>query len=170
SGALKWADRPVAAPYIADSMQYACRLASTAPMGPVLVTLDDWLQENSLTGLRDKLAIPAYHPSVAPVAAPQALAEAAKILVAAQYPVIMAERTVGSQADMDNVAKLAELLGAPVLNLSARICIGTNHPLNLTGGNSSVVPKADVFLFLGVDDPFGNLNNTPDTVMRTVRR
>jgi len=170
SGALKWADRPVAAPYIADSMQYACRLASTAPMGPVLVTLDDWLQENSLTGLRDKLAIPAYHASVAPVAAPQALAEAAKILVAAQYPVIMAERTVGSQADMDNVAKLAELLGAPVLNLSARICIGTNHPLNLTGGNSSVVPKADVFLFLGVDDPWGNLNNTPDTVTRPTSR
>jgi thiamine pyrophosphate-dependent acetolactate synthase large subunit-like protein len=151
-------------------MQYACRLASTAPMGPVLVTFDDWLQENSLTGLRDQLSIPAYHPPISPVAAPQALAEAAKMLVAAQYPVIVAERTVSVQADMDNVAKLAELLGAPVLNLASRICIGTNHPLNLSGANSSVVPKADVFLFLGVDDPWGNLNNTPDTVTRPTSR
>jgi thiamine pyrophosphate-dependent acetolactate synthase large subunit-like protein len=170
AGSLKWADRPVSAPYIADSMQYACRLASTAPMGPVLVTFDDWLQENSLTGLRDKLVIPAYHPSIAPVAAPQALADAAKMLVAAQYPVIIAERTVSSQADMDNVERLAELLGAPVLGLASRICIGTNHPLNLTGANSSAVAKADVLLFLGVDDPWGNLNSSPDTVTRPTRR
>src|SRR5208282_2384685 len=170
AGSLKWADRPVSAPYIADSMQYACRLASTAPMGPVLITFDDWLQENSLTGLRDKLAIPAYHPPISPVAAPQALAEAAKMLVAAQYPVIVADRTVSRQADMDNVAKLAELLGAPVLNLASRICIATNHPLNLSGANFSVVPKADVFLFLGVDDPWGNLNSTPDTVTRPTHR
>lgn len=59
ASALKWADRPVEAGYVADSFQYAHRLASTAPMGPVLVTLDDWLQENSLDSIRDKLKIPA---------------------------------------------------------------------------------------------------------------
>jgi thiamine pyrophosphate-dependent acetolactate synthase large subunit-like protein len=170
AGALKWSDRPVSATYIADSLQNACRLASTAPMGPVLVTLDDWLQENSLTGMRDTLSVGAYHPPVSPVASPQALAEAAKMLVAAQYPVIVADRTVSSQAGMDNVEKLAVLLGAPVLNLGARICIGSHHPLNLTGANSSVVPRSDVFLFLGVDDPWSTLNHTSDTVTRPTNR
>ncbi|HTH98789.1 MAG TPA: thiamine pyrophosphate-dependent enzyme [Stellaceae bacterium] len=167
SGALKWADRPVEAAYVADSLQYAYRQATTAPKGPVLVTLDDWLQENSLTGQRDKLPVPPYHPGVPPVADPAALAEAARMLVAAHYPVIVVERTVSGQAGMDNVEKLAEQLGAPVLNLEARICIGTNHRLNMTGANAAVIRQADVVLFLGVDDPWGNLNKTSDTVTRT---
>jgi acetolactate synthase I/II/III large subunit len=170
SGAIKWADRPVEASYIADSFQYAYRQASTAPMGPVLVTIDDWLQENSLTGIRDRLKITPYKPSIPPIAAPQALTQAAKMLVAAQNPLIFADRTVSCQADMDNVETLATLLGAPVINLESRICIGTDHPLNLTGAQSTLVPKADVFLFLGVDDPWGNLSSTSDTVSRATKR
>ncbi len=169
SGAIKWADRPVSASYIADSFQYAYRQASTAPMGPVLVTLDDWLQENSLTTVRDKLKIPSYKPAIPPVAAPQALAQAAKMLVAAQSPMIFADRVVSSQTDMDNVEALADLLGAPVINLESRICIGTNHPLNLTGAQSKLIPGADLYLFLGVDDPWGNLSHTSDTVNRATK-
>jgi acetolactate synthase I/II/III large subunit len=169
AGAIKWSDRPVSAPYIADSVQYAYRQASTPPMGPVLVTFDDWLQENSLSGMRDQLTISSYHPSIAPVAAPQALSQAANMLAGARFPVIFADRTVSSQADMDNVTQLAELLGAAVINLDSRICIGTGHPLNLTGAQESIVPKADVFLFLGVDDPWGNLSHTVDSVTRPTR-
>jgi acetolactate synthase I/II/III large subunit len=170
AGALKWADRPVEAGYVADSFQYAHRLATTAPMGPVLVTLDDWLQENSLGDQRARLKIPAYHAPISPVAAPEALADAAKMLVGAQFPAIVVERTVRNQADMDNVGKLAELLGAPVLNVPSRVSMATNHPLNLTGANDAIVARADVILFLGVDDPWGNLNHTSDTVTRSTHR
>lgn len=104
------------------------------------------------------------------MASRDALVDAAKMLVEAQFPVIFVERTVGNQTDMDNVEGLAELLGAPVLNLASRICIGTNHPLNLTGAESSISAQADVALFLGVDDPWGNLNRTVDSVTRPTRR
>jgi len=52
----------------------------------------------------------------------------------------------------------------------SRICLPTEHPLNLTGMQQSVVPKADVVLFLGVDDMWEVLYSTADTVTRPTRR
>jgi acetolactate synthase I/II/III large subunit len=170
NGALKWSDQPVSPQYIADSFHRAYRLAVTAPKGPVLVTVDDWLQENSLTDVRSELSIPAYHPPVQPVADPQALADAARMLVAAQNPVIVVDRAVSSQAGMDNIAALAEVIGSPVLNRLSRICIATDHPLNLSGMDNALIGKADVLLFLGVDDVWGALYSVPDTVTRPTRR
>jgi acetolactate synthase I/II/III large subunit len=169
-GYLKWSDQPVSPHYIADSFHRAYRLAVTPPQGPVLVVIDDWLQERSFTPIRHELTIPAYRPPVPAIANPQALAAAARMLAAARYPVIVADRTVSSQAGMDHIAELAELIGAAVLNGPARICLPTGHPLNLTGMRLSVVPKADVVLFLGVDDMWEVLFSVADTVTRPTRR
>jgi acetolactate synthase I/II/III large subunit len=169
-GYLKWSDQPVSPDYIADSFHGAYRLAVTPPQGPVLTVIDDWLQERSFTPIRHELTIPTYRPPVPAIADPQALAAAARMLAGAQYPVIVADRTVSSQAGMDHVAALAELIGAAVLNGPARICLPTEHPLNLTGMQRSVVPKADVVLFLGVDDMWEVLFSVADTVTRPTRR
>jgi acetolactate synthase-1/2/3 large subunit len=169
-GTLKWSDQPVSPQYIADSFHRAYRLAVTAPKGPVLVTVDDWLQENSLADVRSELSIPTYHPPVQPIADPKALADAARMLVAAQNPVIVVDRAVSSQAGMDNIAELAEVIGSPVLNRLSRICIATDHPMNLTGMDSALIGKADVLLFLGVDDVWGTLYAVTDTVARPTRR
>lgn len=169
-GTLKWSDQPVSPHYIADAFHRAYRLAVTPPKGPTLVVVDDWLQEKSFTAIRRVLTIPTYHPPVAPVAEPQALAEAARLLAAAQYPVIVADRAVSTQPGMDRIAELAELIGAPVLNGPSRICMATEHPLNLTGLQPNVAAKADVFLFLGVDDVWGVLYSVADTVTRPTGR
>jgi acetolactate synthase I/II/III large subunit len=169
-GAVKWSDQPTDAQYVADSFHKAYRMAMTGPAGPVLVTLDDWIQESSLTGVRKSLTIPTYHPPVQAVGDPRAIAKAARALVDAQYPVIVADRVVSSQAGMDNLAQLATLLGAPVLNGASRICLPTNHPCNLTGAETATTAKADVLLLLGVDDVWGTVNRVPDTVPRTARR
>ncbi len=71
---------------------------------------------------------------------------------------------------MDRIGELATVLGAPVLNRASRVCMPTNHPCNLTGLESATIAKADVLLFLGVDDVWGTINNVPDTVARTQRR
>ncbi len=170
AGGIKWSDQPTDIGYVADSFHKAYRLAMTAPSGPVLVTLDDWLQEASISGVRSKLTIPTYHAPVKPVGDPRALADAAKLLVNAQYPVIVADRTVSGQAGMDRLGELATLLGAPVLNGASRICLPTDHPCNLTGAEGANIARADVLLFLGVDDVWGTLNRVPDTVSRTARR
>jgi mono/diheme cytochrome c family protein len=116
------------------------------------------------------LSIPAYHPPVQPVADPHALAEAAQMLVGAQNPVIVVDRAVSSQTAMDGIAALAELIGTPVLNRASRICMATEHPLNLTGMEHALVSKADVLLFLGVDEVWGTLYSLSDTVSRPTRR
>jgi acetolactate synthase I/II/III large subunit len=170
AGSLKWSDQPSDVEYVADAFHRAYRTAVTAPMGPVLVTLNDWLQESSISAVRKSLTIPVYRAPVQPVGDPHALADAAHLLVGAQYPVIVADRTVGSQAGMDRLSELASALGAAVINRASRICIATGHPCNLTGMDSSVIGKADVLLFLGVDDVWGTLNNVPDTVSRTPHR
>jgi acetolactate synthase I/II/III large subunit len=169
-GYLKWSDQPVSPQYIADSFHRAYRQAVTPPQGPVLTVIDDWLQERSFTGIRNELTIPTYHSPVAPIADSQALARAARMLVSAQYPVIVADRTVSSQAGMDRVAELTRLIGAAFLNGPSRICLPTEHPLNLTGMERTVIPKADVVLFLGVDDMWEVLFSTADTVTRPTRR
>lgn len=167
---IKWSDQPTSPQLIAESFHRAYRLARTPPEGPVLTILDDWLQERSFSAIRSKLTIPAYRTPANPIAAPQALGEAARMLVAAQYPLVVADRTVSTQAGMDRVTELAELLGAAVLNGPSRICIATEHPLNLTGMQRSVVAQADVVLFLGVDDKWEVLNSTADTATRPTRR
>jgi len=169
-GTLKWSDQPVSPQYIADSFHRAYRLAVTEPKGPVLVTLDDWLQESSLSDIRSQLTIPVYRPPIQPVADPHALAEAARVLVAAQNPVIVVDRAVSSQAGMDHIAALAELIGTPVLNRASRICMATDHPLNMTGMEHALLGNADVLLFLGVDDVWGTLYSISDTVTRPTRR
>jgi acetolactate synthase I/II/III large subunit len=169
-GYLKWSDQPVSPHYIADSFHRSYRQAVTPPQGPVLTVIDDWLQEKSFTAIRNELTIPAYHPPIAAIADSQALSEAARLLVGAHYPVIVADRTVSSQSGMDRVAELTGLLGAAFLNGPSRICLPTEHPLNLTGMQRAVVPKADVILFLGVDDMWEVLFSTADTVTRPTRR
>jgi acetolactate synthase I/II/III large subunit len=148
----------------------AYRLAVTPPQGPALTVIDDWLQEQSFTPIRRELTIPLYHPPVPAIADPRALSAAARMLAAAEFPVIVADRTVSSQAGMDHIVELAELTGAAVLNGPARICLPTEHPLNLTGLRRRVVPKADVVLLLGVDDIWEVLFSVADTVTRPTRR
>lgn len=169
-GYLKWSDQPVSPHYIADSFHRSYRQAVTPPQGPVLTVIDDWLQERSFTAIRHELTIPSYHPPIVPIADLQALTQAARMLVSARYPVIVADRTVSSQAGMDRIAELTNLLGAAFLNGPSRICLPTDHPLNLTGMQRSVVPKADVVLFLGVDDMWEVLFATADSVTRPTRR
>ncbi len=170
AGSIKWSDQPTDASYVADSFHKAYRIAATAPMGPVLVTIDDWIQESSVTNVRKSLNIPSYHAPIQPVGDPRALADAAKLLAGAQYPVIVADRTVSAQAGMDHLAQLATLLGAPVLNGASRVCMPTSHPCNLTGAESANIARADVLLFLGVDDVWGTMNRVSDTVGRSARR
>jgi acetolactate synthase I/II/III large subunit len=167
---LKWSDQPVSPHSIADSFQRAYRLAVTPPQGPVLTTLDDWLQERSFSDIRSTLTIRTYHPPVSAIADPQALTLAARMLVGAQYPVIVSDRAVSTQAEMNRIAELCEILGAAFLNGPSRICLPTEHPLNLTGMQKSVVAKADVVLFLGVDDMWEVLYSTADAATRPTGR
>jgi acetolactate synthase-1/2/3 large subunit len=79
-----------------------------------------------------------------------AVAEAAKLLVAAQNPVITTTRAARTPAGLRLMVELAETLQAGVVDAKRRMNFPTRHPLN--GGN---VNQADVILALEAGDLSG---------------
>jgi acetolactate synthase-1/2/3 large subunit len=73
-------------------------------------------------------------PKLAMVIPPQgdsgALAEAAKMLVEAQNPLIVCDRTARTPAGMANLVDLAETLQCGVIDNAGRMNFPSRHPLN----------------------------------------
>ena len=86
---LKWDDQPASLQHFAESAVRAYKLAMTPPMAPVLLSLDAELQENPIPE-REQLRIPAAHHAAA--GRRGAIAETAKLLVAARNRCIIADR------------------------------------------------------------------------------
>ena len=61
-----------------------------------------------------------------------AVAEAARLLVAAENPVIVADRVARTPAGLAGMIELAEALQAPVIDRNGRMNFPTRHPLNQT--------------------------------------
>ncbi|MBI4171286.1 MAG: thiamine pyrophosphate-binding protein [Actinobacteria bacterium] len=148
---VKWDDQPATVDSIADSFARAYRVAVTEPQGPVYVCYDAQLQEDPLpSGYVPGPTHPTALPSrMAPD--PQALERAADLLVSAERPVIVAQFLGRDPAAVDALVRLAEGLGAPVVDLHHRLNFPTAHPLNLTG--SDVLAEADLVLALDVRHP-----------------
>ncbi|PYS31985.1 MAG: thiamine pyrophosphate-binding protein, partial [Acidobacteria bacterium] len=84
----KWDDAPQSLPHFAESMVRAYKIAMTPPMMPVALVLDVDLQEEEVPEAA-KLAIPKLGTLVPPAADSGAVAEVAKMLIAAEHPVIV---------------------------------------------------------------------------------
>jgi len=87
----KWDDQPASLQHFAESVMRGYKLATTPPMDPVVITADGYLQEAAIQNEK-KLHIPKLTRAIPPQGDSGALAEAAKMLVAAERPVIVAER------------------------------------------------------------------------------
>src|SRR4030088_3754900 len=85
---VKWDDQPTSLQHFAESAVRAYKIAVTPPRAPVLRSLDAELQENPIPD-PEGLRIPRLSGVVPPQADTGALAETAKMLVAAENPVII---------------------------------------------------------------------------------
>jgi acetolactate synthase-1/2/3 large subunit len=163
---VKWDDQPVSLQHFAESAVRAYKIAMTPPMAPVLLSLDAELQENPIPA-NAALRIP----KLARVAMPQgdsaALAEAAKMLVGAEHPVLICDRLVRTQAGMDHLIELAETLQCPVIDVAGRMNFPSRHPLNLTFRRTAVIDEADVVLGIELNDYYGAVNGFRDRIVRT---
>src|SRR6202022_2889569 len=88
----KWDDQPASLQHFAESMVRAYKIATTPPMEPVVIVADGDLQESQAEQTDPPLQIPKLTLSTPPQGDPGALTEAAKMLVAAENPVILADR------------------------------------------------------------------------------
>ncbi|MFN2460652.1 MAG: thiamine pyrophosphate-binding protein, partial [Candidatus Velthaea sp.] len=126
----KWDDQPLSLQHFADSAVRAYRAAVTPPMGPVFLALDGDLQEAPAGAQRAGLRIPAYRAPIPPAGDPNALEAVAKLLVGAQSPVVVCDRSVRTQAGMNLLVTLAETLAAPVLDRGGRLNFPSRHWCN----------------------------------------
>jgi len=127
---VKWDDQPWSLGHFAESAVRAYNIARTPPMAPVLITMAAELQlhPNTQPGLR----IPKLSRTSPPQGESGAVAEAAKMLVNAERPMIMTERTARTPDGMKLMIELAETLQAPVSS-SERMDFPNRHPLAGTG-------------------------------------
>jgi acetolactate synthase-1/2/3 large subunit len=157
----KWDDQPASLQHFAESVMRAYKIATTPPMGPVVITADGDLAEESIHDEK-KLRIPKLTMSIPSQGDSGAVSEAAKMLAAAQNPVILADRACRSQQGMKQLVELAEALNAPVIDIGGRMNFPTTHYLCRSADRRALVGQADVALLLEVADPWGQFNTISD--------
>ena len=158
---VKWDDQPGSLQHFAESTVRAYRITMTAPMEPVMICLDMDLQEEAIHNT-EKLRIPKVTRVSQPQGDTAVLREAAKLLVAAEHPVIIADRAVRSQQGVKLMVELAEALGAPVIDNGWRMNFPNTHDLDCSFLRATLLRDADAILLLEVNDPWGNLNSFAD--------
>jgi acetolactate synthase I/II/III large subunit len=166
---VKWDDTPISLGHFAESAARAYKIAMTPPMEPVLLVADSDLQERPISD-KDKLRVQKVTRTSPPQGDSGAVAEAAKLLVAAQNPVIIADRAARTPAGMKYLVELAETLQAPVLDQGGRMNFPTRHPLNMAGRGRGLIAEADVILGLELTDFWGTVNSYRDQLERSSRR
>ena len=156
---VKWDDTPGSLQHFAESAVRAYKMAMTEPRGPVVLVVDATLQENAVAD-RAKLRIPRLTLTSPPTGDSGAVAEVARLLVAAENPLILAGDVARNEDGMRLLVELAETLQAPVQGGGRGM--PNQHPLS-GGGN---VRTADVILALNEDGLYGRLNRYRDQQVR----
>ena len=163
---LKWDDTPISLDHFAESAVRAYKIATTTPMAPVLLVADGELQEGPIPD-DAKYHIPKFTQAMPPQGDSGSVAEAARMLVAAENPAILLERTARTADGLKYNVELAELLQASVIDLAARMNFPSQHPLNQTERTRQVISNADVILGLEALNFWGTINAYRDQLHRT---
>jgi acetolactate synthase I/II/III large subunit len=164
----KWDDLPISLPQFAESAVRAYKIAMTPPMMPVVLIADGELQENPIpTDM--KLSVPTLAMATPPQGDSAAVLEAARLLAAAENPVLIVDRAARTAAGMPLIVELAEALQAPVVDMGGRMNFPTRHPLNQTWRGREEISNADVILGLELADFWGAIHSYRDQMERTSR-
>jgi len=165
---IKWDDTPASLPHFGESAVRAYKIAMTPPYGPVVIVADTELQERPLPeGLA--LRIPKLALTSPPQGDSGAVAEVARLLVAAANPLLVADKMARTAAGLQHLVELAELIQAAVISQNGRMNFPSQHPLNHSLRAEAAVGDADVILALEAGNFFGVLNAFRDQVHRSFR-
>ena len=165
----KWDDFPWSLTHFAESAVRAYQIAMTPPMAPVVMVLDGSLQEDPIAR-SERLPIPRLTIPVPPAAPQSAVDDAARMLVAADNPLLVADRLARTPNGMTLLIELAETLQAAVIDQGSRMNFPSRHTLNQTLRARAAVADADVIAGLEVADYWSTVNALTDQLHRTSRR
>jgi acetolactate synthase I/II/III large subunit len=150
----KWDDNPASLQHFGESTVRAYQLAMTPPTMPVVLVADGELQENPIPADAN-LRVPKYVVPAPPAGDQSTVNDIAKMLVAAENPVIVTSRSARTPAGLKSLVELAELLQCAVIDQHRRMNFPSRHPLNQSWDTRTVVGNADVILGLEVYDFYG---------------
>src|SRR5215471_5952341 len=114
---VKWDYQPGGIEGVPDAFARAYAAMMTQPQGPIYMCYDAWLQEQELT---KQIALPKASDAQVPVpmaAEPKALEVVADRLLAAKFPILMAEYVGRSRDGFASLVALAETIGAAVFEI-----------------------------------------------------
>ncbi|HEU0169115.1 MAG TPA: thiamine pyrophosphate-dependent enzyme [Chloroflexota bacterium] len=163
----KWEHQPSSIEAFPEAILRGWHVAVTEPAGPVYICLDAGLQE---ARIERPVALPDlahYAPPTPPEPAAEALRDAARWLVAAQFPVIMLGQTAQTQQAWDELRQLAEALGAAVVTENRGMAsFDSTHFLQQCGNggragaeSNDMIRQADVVLAINRIDVMGSLRS-----------
>ena len=163
---IKWDDTPISLQHWAESAVRGYKISMSPPMMPVLLIADGELQESPVA--QDAaLRVPKLPEIAYPQGESAAVAEAAKLLVNAESPVLVADRAARTPAGMALMVELAELLQAPVIDQWGRLNFPTQHALNHTERAQTLIASADVIVGMELTDFWGTVHSYRDQLQRT---
>src|SRR5436190_11981906 len=140
---VKWDDVPGSLQHFAESAVRAYKIAMTPPMGPIALVADADLQEHACgEGLR----IPKLASTSPPQGDAGSVTEIARLLVAAENPVIVVDRMARTPAGLARLVELADLVQASVVDRKGRMNFPNRHPLNQTNRAASAIADADLLV------------------------
>ena len=149
---VKWDDQPASVGAAIESLIRAYHITTSAPQGPVYVCFDVATQEQKLEAPVELPDLSTFPAPTRIQADPEALEQAAGLLVSAQRPLILADFIGRSEDAASGLVRLAEMLSAPVVSGGDLYNFPTHHPLNATRSKRQLVQEADVVLALDVYD------------------
>jgi thiamine pyrophosphate-dependent acetolactate synthase large subunit-like protein len=150
----KWDDTPLSLAHFAESATRAYQFSMTPPWGPTVLAVDQELQENEIPAGALPV-IPKLSQLVPPAGEAGAIRETARQLVAAERPLIIADRAARTPEGLRLMIELAEALQAAVVDVSGRMNFPWRHPLNQTRRQAALVADADLILGLELTDYWG---------------
>lgn len=149
---------------LAPIVRRAFQVAQSSPSGPAYVMLPrEALMEPGGRALPRRLP-----PAIPPGPDPGALGRLAGILVAGQRVVIVTSRTAAEPGAAVVLARIAELLGAPVIDQGDRANLPLGHPLQVVG-DAGPLETADTVLLLDCEVPWVPAQLAPPADARVVQ-
>src|SRR5215472_11426133 len=146
----KWAMEVPRGRELASIVRRAFQVGRSEPTGPTYVMLPrEALMELGPGSLPPRLKAP-----LPPAPDPGALTELGAILAGAQRPVIVTARTGAHPENAAVLARIAEMIGAPVLDHRDRANLPGRHPLYAGLEVDRFLPRADAVLLLDVEVPW----------------
>jgi acetolactate synthase-1/2/3 large subunit len=151
---MKWDYELPNGQVLESAVDRALNIAMTEPRGPVYMTLPREVLAAPLDNFR--FSSPSRHATPSPPhPALNAIDEAADMIAAAEFPLIVTAGAGAVDSDVDKLAQLAERFAIPVVHRKPRyMCLPSDHAMNIGYEPDGYLDEADLVIVLECDVPW----------------